>query len=573
MIFEMEQILYAQEGLKLSNPSHASDLKMTLDNSHQIDFFENPTDGLFALLNESMKPVGGAVAAGGEDQKFLQLLIKKNQKNPCFRVISAPETLPGTETDATSPAAAAVGASDPKNLFIIQHYTIPVKYSVDHIIERNKGIREINFTTLSRKNPKRFYTTDNSQSQLVSASASSQSQLIPPSPAQSLTPSPSTHTLTNANSLSSSNLSTLIEKSSMSLSSDTMKVASVQTSIRNKSKTICSVYYTEVCDLIVKLQGTKSHFILCLKPNHLRTPLCYDLSLMRQQIQSYSIFETSLVTSNFISRQLSFPIFIYKYRVLLYPIGVCSFTKPIFNFLHRANTATPTNTTAPSTATTAETYRLIIISFIDLIPITHLILAQLYPINDLPVIDLQDYSTSLKVGQANSVFLLSNIFEILERLYYLTTDLIARKLQRIWKINQITKLQNQSQSQSKGKALSAATQSAVLRSLHYFNYFRTQKARDVIVSSILIQRKYRQYALRKRYLSVRPPPQPQQQPQEEPQQEQREDQSLIKCQAIIRGWLCRQRLKKPKTSPLRVPISLLLCLLLSSLSSPLHYSQ
>ena len=506
MIFEMEQILYAQEGLSLSTSSQQAitDLKANLDNSNQIDFFENPTRGLFSLLNESMKPSAAAGRGAGddEDQKFLQLLVRRNENSSCFSLPYGTSST-GTETGYHK-----------TNLFIIQHYTISVKYSVDHIIERNKGIREINFTTLSRKNPKRFYTTDNSQSQLPSSQSS-----------HSLSTSLSTHA-PPITSLSSSNLSTLVEKSSMSLSSDTMKVAEVQTSIRNKSKTICSVYYFEVCDLIVKLQGTKSHFILCLKPNNLKAPVSYDLALMRQQIQSYSILETSLVTSNFISRQLSFPIFFYKYRVLLYPIGFCSLTKPIFEFLQ--------TTAATAGGTGAGSYRNTIISFIDLVPITHLILAQLYPPDDLPVIDLQDYSTSLKVGQENSIFLLSNIFEILERLYYLTTDLIARKLQRIWKIRKSQKLQNEKSN--------SGTQAAVLRSLHYFNYFRSQRARDVVVSSILIQRKYRQYSLRKRYLSVVRPPPSQQQLEEE----------IIKCQSLIRGWLCRQRLKKPKAASLRV---------------------
>jgi myosin heavy subunit len=527
MIFELEQLLFAQEGLRqLLHPTQAmkiTGLTAHLDNSNQINFFEHPTSGLFALLNDCMKPTAGEGGVGsGEDQKFLQLLIQQNEKNPCLHPFPA-STL-ASSGDVPGAATGGTTGVDPKSVFVIQHYTIPVRYSVDHIIERNKGIREINFTTLSKKNPKRFYSTDNSHPHFSSSSSSR------PSPA-------STSASASHSSTFSSNLSTLLKKSSMSLSlsSDTKHVSSVQTSIRKKSKTICSVYYSEVCDLIEqKLHGTKSHFILCLKPNNVKAPLCYDLSLMRQQIQSYSIFETSLVTANFISRQLSFPIFFHKYRVLLYPIGVCSFTKPIFEFLKQI-------TMAPNTAESdLATYRSTIISFIDLIPMTHLILAQLYPSEDLPSLGngngngneketLQEfYSQALKVGQANSIFLLSNIFEILERLYYLTTDLIARKLQRIWRIMKI----------QKATAETAGTQSAVLCSLRYFNHFRSQRARAVVVSSILIQRKYRQHALRRRYLSLaasysrQQKEQKQEQEQEQEQEQQSEEELLVRVARV-----------------------------------------
>jgi myosin heavy subunit len=482
MIFEMEQILYAQEGLRLTttfSPKY-------LENSNQIDFFENPVTGLFAILNEHTKQSDAQA-----EKKFLMSLIRKNETNPCF--------------EATESLVA-------QNQFIIHHYTIPVVYQVENILERNKGIREINFTTLSSNN-QRLYSTDNSQHHL---STTSPDVILP--------------TLQSSSSLTSAGGSGTTTPTS---------TKSIQTTIRSKSKTICSVYFSEVCDLIVKLQGTKSHFIICLKPNHERSATLCDLPLMKQQIQSYSILETCLVTSNFISRQLSFPIFFHKYRVLLYPLGLCSWTKSIFQFLNGLQTeeltSSPSSPSSPSPSSSRSSYRETVLSFIDLIPVTQLILNQLYPPtsegDDSQRNDLQIFSNNLKVGHTN-IFLLSNIYDLLERLYYLTTDLIARKLQRIWKLHRTQ------------KTVAAQTQRVVMRSMRYFNHFRFLKVRDTTIAAIQIQRKYRQHLQRRRYLcEVRlstqlplpPPP---------PPHDDSLDRSLIKCQSLARGWLCRKDLKK-----------------------------
>jgi hypothetical protein len=468
MVFEKEQILYRQEGLRLSSTFSPK----YLENSNQIDFFENPVTGLFTILNEhttlTMKQ-GDTSRTREADQKFLTSLSDKNKMNPCFEV----------SEDLMK-----------ESQFILHHYTIPVRYRVENLLERNKGIREINFTTLSTKNNQQVvYSTDNS--------------LKPAAKPDVVLP-----TIQSSRTLASGG--------------STTRTSTIQTTIRNKTKTICSVYHSEVCDLLVKLQETRSHFVICLKPNDQSLPLRYDVPLMKQQIQSYSLLETCLVTSNFISRQLSFSTFFQKYRVLLYPLGVSSWTKSIFQFLHSTTgDGTPKRgMNSPhgsdekeeekeKVVISEESYRSAVLSFIDLIPITQLILNRLYPPSEDEDelkgggsggdegarsalhhhrSNLQIFSNYLKVGHS-SVFLLSNIYDLLERLYYLTTDLIARKLQRIWKLHRAQE--------------DPSPQRILIRSMRYFNHFHFLKVRDTTLAAILIQRKYRQHRERSRYLVER----------------------------------------------------------------------
>ena len=449
-MFENQQKLYENDGMKYYHRFSSKEL----NNLEQIDLFENPTTGIFSVLNSSMKQ------SEASDEKFLESLIRKNQQNPHF------------------------STSKQKNSFTLFHYNIPVTYSVQSILEKNKGIREINFITFTGTN--RMYSSDNSQHHVNS--------------------------LLNKNStqLSSSDLQPnqeLTQSISISID-DNSKSIPIHTKISKKSKTISEVYQSEVCDLMIKLQETHSHFVICLKPNQNKSSSEYDSFLMSQQIKSYGILETCRVTSNSISCQLQFSIFLQKYRSILYAVGYCSFTKEIFHFLqHKTLKETPIN------------YKNIIIKFIDTLSISQYILNRIYFQNELvPLIDFYKY---IRVGQSH-VFLLGSSFESLETLNYLTTDLVAKKLQRIWQIYKFKK----------------TVKIITIQSLQYFNYILFKKIQLEIRSAILIQRQYRVHNFKKMYkrllLSNH----------QQSDTEINKISLIIKCQAIIRGWLCRMELKK-----------------------------
>lgn len=473
IVFENEQKLYQKEGVKYLHIFSPKEL----DNTSQIDLFENPITGIFSVLNDYMKQPEST------DEKYLEALIRKNQQNPLFSTSSNSETIHSPDLDNTSSLNSKFKKEKEKYNFTLLHYNIPVTYSTENILEKNRGIREINFMTFNGAN--RVYSSDNSQH------------------INALMKKTSTQ-------LSSSDLQSNQELTkSISVGIDTKKSIPIHTSISKKSKTISGVYQSDVCDLIIKLQQTHSHFVICLKPNQNKSSIEYNSLLMSQQIKSYGLLETCKVTSNSISCQLQFSIFLQKYRVILYGIGYCSFTRDIFNFLHHK-----------TSKESLSNYKSIIIKFIDILSISQLILNRIYHY-DQENNKLIEFSKFIKVGQSH-VFLLGSIFESLERLNYLTTEVIAKKLQRIWKIYKFKK----------------TVKIITIQSLQYFNYILFKKIQLEIRSAILIQRQYRVHRYRKQYKKIL------ELSRQNKELENQKIKSIIKCQAIIRGWLCRIKLKK-----------------------------
>jgi myosin heavy subunit len=401
--------------------------------------FENSSTGIFAVLNDSMK------IPNATDHKFADALYLKAAKSPHF---------------------VASDLQRANHSFTIRHYAFDVEYSVDNILEKNRGMREINFTTLAllQTGGVATYNTDNSDFVGSRSKAHASVESDPALLLSLLSTSSSTSVNSNDSGCTSAGSKRSLHRSVTY--ADDKKFREVKTTVGKKTKTISSCFVSDMDGLISHLKTTRSHFIRCIRPNTNQQPGVFNKADVTRQMLSGGNLEAVQVIRDGLPHRFSYQLFVSKYRALSYCIGMCNLSSHFFDSLQRAQLTS-----------SQSDWRYAAMHLIDLAPLAGMILSVVLS-NDDVLRNNHSAFEGLKFGKT-CVLMSTPSFENLEHVRLRTTELIARRFQRVWKARQISRMGN------------TGIRYVILHSLICFSDSALKRARSRVLAAVAVQRRLR----------------------------------------------------------------------------------
>jgi len=454
-VFDREREVYEAEGLMWQSVSYP-------DNRERIDLFENKSVGLFTILNDAMK------IPDSNDVKFAHAIYARSAGHPhCY----------------------ATNAMKARNEFTVRHFAFDVTYTVENILEKNRGMREINFSAMfgTMSGASRKFSTDNlSISRQLSGELDSSSKEN-----ESIVK----RGKSTAGIQIKKDMSIELRRAAASVSGR----RSVKTSVGKKSKTICSAYVAEITCLISSINSTRCHFIRCIKPNNEGIPGTFDAKSVIRQVRTGGVISAVEAVRLGMPNRLPYAAFVSKYRSISHTVGKCPLTRNLFillGLLHENSDLGVLKRTATA--------------LVEAVPMAGMILSSLFHDNSL----LCPANPFAQIQIGNSVVLISSeFFEYMERIRRAGITLIAIRLQRVWKANRAVDT-------------GSYVNTAALTSLLYFSHSVNLKVRRNTLAAIMIQRRVRTYLARMRWMLM-----------------------LIRLRALqahIRGYIARSVYQKKK---------------------------
>jgi hypothetical protein len=353
---------------------------------------------------------------------------------------------------------------------------------VDNILEKNRGTREINFTTLSQSTEGgvRSFTTNNSEFKTLGYGAT---PMVSPH-----TTKYGSHSFIVAKRDNSNSPNSLYRSISWS---DPTRYKHVETLVEKRSKTVGSAFALDMNELCDRMSGTRRHFILCMKPNAAKQAGELDLSLIMRQLSSQGTLGAVQTLKGDLPNHFTFNSFRRRYRALTYCVGQCPLTKEFYRFAELSNS----DISAPD-------LKRVVLCLIDVAPIASLILAALR--HDTSSDSDRNPLEGLKIGKTH-ILMSTWCFNFFERLRRQTLELIAKRFQRT----------------RKAHVLANSIISPYYHSLIYFGNSSHYKAKKRTTAVVVIQRRVRVYLAQrkmKRMIAA----------------------FTLMC-AVCRGWMARRR--------------------------------
>lgn len=290
-LFDNEQQVYSNEGMPWNSSSFSN-------NSHVLDVFEHRKTGVFACLKASMKVeiVGGGAS---NDQFFLRTLQQRNM------LVKVPS---GKNADLK---------------FSIVHSSRQVNYSALGFVEKNRGIRDLNFSAVFTSSEGRVHTVDSDNSKFLrnlssgsggyghedSSVASSMASVVP-------------NSVHNTPERGWGKRSERAVEHLDTTCSYTEEGREVTLTVRKKTKTVSSSFRDDLSLLITHIATTRSHFIKCVTPNDRKAPGEFDVEHVRRQFKAGELESMNSLSKELFPVRIPLEIWVRKFRVCMSPIGV-----------------------------------------------------------------------------------------------------------------------------------------------------------------------------------------------------------------------------------------------------------
>jgi myosin-5 len=278
-------------------------------------------------------------------------------------------------------------------------------------------------------------------------------------------------------------------------------------SIGKKHTSVAAHFSHQLNDLITKIRSTRSHFVCCIKPNSDMKPLLFNVSMATNQLRCGGALGAIKVFRAGFSNRMSFESFVSKFSALAFVLGSNIITADFQAALIEARA------TASSASWKVAASRLI-----GMIPLVENIIN--FALDEFHASGVDIYS-EMQMG-ITQIFLRATAYEYVEKQLFRVRNLTARRLQIRWKIWH----------QAKSHATTSSGMMAAQLAMRYFGDYRRRKAVRRVVATITIQRRIKVYfavKFRKFVLA-----------------------SIRKMQAVIRGVLYREKVKRIRNAAARV---------------------
>ena len=247
--------------------------------------------------------------------------------------------------------------------------------------------------------------------------------------------------------------------------------------VGKKTSSLASQFSKQLSDLIVKIRSTRSHFIRCIKPNNALESDNFEYEMVMNQLRCGGALGAVQVFHAGFPNRMDFQFFVTKYSAFLVICGVNSLTKDLQACITRAR-----QTGAE------ELWRISSSMLIDIVSLTMIVLNL---IEEAEVAQEVDVFSGLQMGQTQ-VFMRAPVYEYLERLHARTIVLIAKRLQRRYRQQNLAKRSAQS------------AKLAAANSLLFYANIRRGKARLCVSATLVLQRRVRVFlACRWRIRTIR----------------------------------------------------------------------
>jgi len=294
-IFKMEQIEYHKEKIQWSFIEFP-------DNQDCLDLIENKISGIFAMIDDECR------LPNSSDIKLAGRMYKAYDKNLRFN-------------------ASITQKRD--NLFCINHYAGSVVYSTTTFVEKNKDELPKEATTLLQ------LSTQSLLSLLFSPFSFDQSSAI-----------------ANANNSNGSNGSSIISSGKVDLPTDqssssrgsvtrgrisTMNIKNTNSNNNNSSgsntTSVGSQFKEQLHTLMSSIYATTPHYIRCLKPNDYNVPDNFGRLRIAEQLRYGGVLEAVRVARSGFPVRLSHIDFYSRYRLIANPFS--TYSKDLPTFCHK----------------------------------------------------------------------------------------------------------------------------------------------------------------------------------------------------------------------------------------------
>ena len=325
--------------------------------------------------------------------------------------------------------------------FVIHHFACDVKYNVHGFVDKNRG--EIYHEFLECIN--------GSYSWLLQ-------ELFDVAEEGAETHNKESFVLTRSSSSSSKRLGMLMSsrKSSRRLKKST---------VGKRTSTVSSQFSLQLKDLVAKIRTNRSHFIRCIKPNKSFQSGAFDYEMVMSQLRCGGALGAVQVFRAGFPNRMEFSYFVRRYSALLCVCGRNPLTRDAFEC-----------TAAAIKSGSDKYWQLAALALIAIVPLTEVMLSMIVdrPLSDVNVLE------GLQMGRTK-IFLRAPVFEQLESIHYCAMDMLSRSMQRRHRAKALSR-----NSTAHKRCLYPAVQA-----LMYFADYRKRRARTIVSSTLLLQRRAR----------------------------------------------------------------------------------
>ena len=291
-LFFSEAQVYEEEGVPWRTPR-------PLDNIDILDTFESRRTGIFSCLK---------FRSSATDADIMATLSRRNRQ---VSVLS--------DTNGVCQ-------------FRVRHSNRDVTYNAFHFMEKNRGIREINFSALFVSSEGRVQSFDSDNTKFLKSISS----VVSGDGSQISSVGTSRCCHERASRPKRSDRQSSIEQSPSALSDDSREV---KLSMGRHYRTVSASFQDDMTALISRIRNTRSHFIKCINPNDRKARGEFDTEYVSRQFRHGELRSLASLHMELYPVRIATEIWVRKYRVCLSPVGICTRSKEVFDLLKEAYTS------------------------------------------------------------------------------------------------------------------------------------------------------------------------------------------------------------------------------------------
>ena len=369
-IFKSEQEVYQEEGLNWVFVEYP-------DNSARLDLLENKAYGIFSLVNEQLK------LPKSSDEKLANAMYQKCSTHPFFSASRAEQVRFEFTVKhfACNVTYQTVGFVDKNRCEIAQELTDCMSFSSNHIIQaivdpvshsQTQGGANLSKARRSLRLPKGGgggWDFD---------AKNSNSKVIPPPGAM----------------------------------------------IGRKTTTVASQLSHQLNELMLKIRSMRSHFIRCIKPNNELKRGLLDPSMVLSQLRCGGLLGAVKVFQAGFPNRISFQLFVARFSCFSLVSGVNALTRGLIFAIEDARTTA-----------LAQKYRFAAARLLEIVPLSEMVMNIVEQVEAPAEINI---AAGMQMGRTN-VFMRAPVFEYLGRLRMRISAMAAHRIQIFWKVRRFVK--------------------------------------------------------------------------------------------------------------------------------------
>jgi len=291
---------------------------------------------------------------------------------------------------------------------------------------------------------------------------------------------------------------------------------------KKSASTVSTAFSKQLGDLVAKIRTTRSHFIRCIKSNSLLKPGIIDQTMVMKQLRCGGALGAVQVFRSGFPNRMDFMSFIVRFGCCGYPCGRNKMTKDLNTFIKEGRR------TGSDKAWMNAAARLI-----DVVPVSEMVLDM---IDGVEPEDKVNMKAGLQMGRTQ-IFMRAEVYENMERLYFRTVNLVARRMQNRYRSYVLAKTRGSGHGQSLQECMVHFTEhrresacrklrSAIVVQQRAKVYLEVMRRRRIIRGCVLVSARFKGYVARKRVKKMF------------------QERLANRVIPIVRGFLARGRVRK-----------------------------